>query len=865
MKNLAKLTGIIAILAITGFSLAGCDMDAVNGGTATYAVSFEPGEGSGTPPAAQTVNAGTNITLPGQGQMTAPTGQSFNGWRTGNQNYAAGAGYTVNADTIFTAQWSQGGASYAVSFEPGEGGGTPPAAQTVSAGTNITLPDQGQMTPPEGKVFSGWEAGGQSYAAGVSCSINADTIFTARWVVPAANPPDAPTGVQATAQSSGSISVSWNPVAGADSYEVYFAAGSSADFAPAPGGTVTGASYAHTGLQAGTTYQYRVRAVNSAGGSGFSTAASATTLSSGNGGGEPTVPGAPTGAQAAAQSDTIVLITWNPVSGALGYRVYYETASSSGKIPHTGGGWEGSTGYYADGLTLDTAYTFYVTSMYWDSATNTQGESDYSSPASATTMAEPPPLPGDPSDVTATALSHNSIEVTWSPAANAASYEVSYWALPDDDGTSYDNRAKETTINTSITISGLESGIYYSFEIIALNATGRSPGYYGVNASCRTETEALVIRAVARSADKSILVSWDEAAWAVSYKLYYREGSGVTNNINVTGASYTHTGLSEGKTYYYYIEANDSSGGLERSDTVSASIAPTPTGLTAQAETGMSIRVSWTAVSGATGYTVEYQTDSSSEWTPVQETLTTTSYTHSGLTEGVTYTYRVKAAINDSESGYSTTVSRTAQYVPPAPAAPTGVTATAQSSSSVSVSWNVVSGATSYKVYYRTSSSSASTRNLAGTVTSASYTHTGLQANTTYYYYIRAVTGAGAESAYSVYASATTLSSGSGGGAAPTKLATPTNILAYSGDSFVQISWTEVSLASTYKVYRSTSANGSYSEITVSLGASGSSTVIATDSNPGTGTSYYKVQAINTLSYLDLTASDLSAYVSVTR
>jgi hypothetical protein len=99
-----------------------------------------------------------------------------------------------------------------------------------------------------------------------------------------------------------------------------------------------------------------------------------------------------------------------------------------------------------------------------------------------------------------------------------------------------------------------------------------------------------------------------------------------------------------------------------------------------------------------------------------------------------------------------------------APSSPTGVNATTQSSSSISVSWSPVSGATSYKVYYEIGSSS--TKNLAGAATSTNYTHTGLDASTTYYYYIKAVNNAG-ESGYSAYSSnagATTSSGGGGSG-----------------------------------------------------------------------------------------------------
>jgi hypothetical protein len=89
------------------------------------------------------------------------------------------------------------------------------------------------------------------------------------------------------------------------------------------------------------------------------------------------------------------------------------------------------------------------------------------------------------------------------------------------------------------------------------------------------------------------------------------------------------------------------------------------------------------------------------------------------------------------------------------PSAPSNVYATVVSSSSISVSWSSVSGATSYDVYYEIGSSS--TKNFAINVTGTSYTHSGLQSNTTYFYYIKAKNSAGS-SGYSSYAYATTAS-----------------------------------------------------------------------------------------------------------
>jgi fibronectin type 3 domain-containing protein len=180
-------------------------------------------------------------------------------------------------------------------------------------------------------------------------------------------------------------------------------------------------------------------------------------------------------------------------------------------------------------------------------------------------------------------------------------------------------------------------------------------------------------------------------------------------------------------------------------------------------------------------------------------------------------------------------------------------------SSSLRIEWDASVNATSYKLYRSTSSSGTFTVVYSGSATE--YTNTGLSSGTTYYYKATAVNSAG-ESGYTSTVSGTTSSSGGG---TTTKLAAPANLQANSGGSFVQVSWDPVSLATSYKVYRSTSANGTYSEITVSIGTSGSR-VIATDSSPRTGTSYYKAQALpNTTYYPNLAASDLSAYVSVTR
>ncbi len=90
-------------------------------------------------------------------------------------------------------------------------------------------------------------------------------------------PPAAPTGLTASAISSGSVSLAWSAVPGATSYTVH--RDGAAPLA------VTSASATVTGLTASTTYTFRVSAVNTAGESPKSAPVSATTTGGGGGGG----------------------------------------------------------------------------------------------------------------------------------------------------------------------------------------------------------------------------------------------------------------------------------------------------------------------------------------------------------------------------------------------------------------------------------------------------------------------------------------------------------------------------------------------------------------------------------------------------
>ncbi|MBV5339456.1 MAG: fibronectin type III domain-containing protein, partial [Deltaproteobacteria bacterium] len=136
--------------------------------------------------------------------------------------------------------------------------------------------------------------------------------------------------------------------------------------------------------------------------------------------------------------------------------------------------------------------------------------------------------------------------------------------------------------------------------------------------------------------------------------------------------------------------------------------------------------------------------------------------------------------------------------LPTLPAAPTGVIA-AGGTKQVALSWSSVSNATSYNVYYATTSGVTTANGTRITNTATPAVQTDLTASTTYYYIVTAVNSVG-EGAPSVQVAAATLSATP----APAAPAVPSGITATGGANMVTLSWTASTGASSYNIYWST-------------------------------------------------------------
>ena len=183
-----------------------------------------------------------------------------------------------------------------------------------------------------------------------------------------------------------------------------------------------------------------------------------------------------------------------------------------------------------------------------------------------------------------------------------------------------------------------------------------------------------------------------------------------------------------------------------------------------------SVSVTWTAVTGATSYTV-YRSTSAGTQGSALGSPTAPSFVDSTVTPGTTYYYGVTATNSGGTSALSAQNSGFAAVAPPG--VPTNVAASdGTSTTSVSVTWTAVTGATSYTVYRSTS---AGTQGSAlGSPTAPSFVDSTVTPGTTYYYGVTATNGGGT-SALSAQNSGFAAVSGGGGGSLTGAALTPTS------------------------------------------------------------------------------------------
>ena len=201
----------------------------------------------------------------------------------------------------------------------------------------------------------------------------------------------------------------------------------------------------------------------------------------------------------------------------------------------------------------------------------------------------------------------------------------------------------------------------------------------GANVSFRGCAQPPVPTLSLTPGNNQVTVSWTNSGTGVVYDVYRNERGCNAGFIkaanNLSGTSFVDSGVANGFTYFYQVVAHPSaSEACGSAPTICTSVTPTgggpctlpaaPTGLTATAASASQINLSWTAVSGATGYNVYRSTTSGGPYTLVGSTAGT-SFSNTGLSCNTTYFYVVRATNSCGESGNSNQASATTGACPP--------------------------------------------------------------------------------------------------------------------------------------------------------------------------------------------------------
>ncbi|MDO4649994.1 MAG: fibronectin type III domain-containing protein, partial [Eubacteriales bacterium] len=320
-----------------------------------------------------------------------------------------------------------------------------------------------------------------------------------------------------------------------------------------------------------------------------------------------------------------------------------------------------------------------------------------------------------------------------------------------------------------------------------------------------------------------VKVSWDLIPGAERYRVFYKETQNGTwiNAGSTKSNSFIKTGLTSGKTYYFTVRclASFSEEYTSEYDKKGKSICYiAPPSINSASLTTTGIKLSWSAVAGAPKYRVFYKLSGANSWTVAGDT-TSLNYTINGLSSGKTYVFAVRC-VNAAGTSYVSdyfTKGRSKRFVK-APVL-SGVSA---ATSGVTVKWAASPGAVNYRVFYKLAGASKWTK--ASDTGKTSYTVTGLTSGKTYVFTVRCLNKEGTDFTSAVNSAGKTL----------LYLAAPT-VSASQASRGVKVSWSKVSGAEGYDVYRKISGE-TWTKI---KRISGGTTVSYTDKTGKPGTRYY--------------------------
>lgn len=475
--------------------------------------------------------------------------------------------------------------------------------------------------------------------------------------------PEVPSSLQANAVFQTSATLSWSAGAnpGGTRYEISASTdGFSLQFSTPVefSSNLTAATTGFSGLVAGTTYQFRVRA-QSPGGIQTAFAPFITTV---------TAPGGVAAPVGVALGISSIAWTWANAGPAASYRL---TRPATGAL-----------------VTVTTAPVFLETGLPTDTASGLRVEpftatasGGLSPPTTRFTHAEAPngPFIG--------AL--EPLVVAWFTGSNpfgVTIYEVS--ASTDDfvANTAVVVPVSSATTNPAAVVNGLAPGTTWWFRVRAVNGDGLFSGF---SESVATQTVPGAVASLAGTALGVSSVGWSWAATAgptvTSYDVFRASNGAFLGSA--AGTAFADTGLSTNAAYGIAVRARNGSGVGPLSAGATAFTAAAPP--TTTAVTGVfasSVALSWSANTNPAGTVFDVQRSTDNVSFSAAGSVVSATHVVTGLTGPATYYFRVRAVNGESvATAFASGVSTFVFGTPPSP--PVGLAAASAGSLRIRLDW----------------------------------------------------------------------------------------------------------------------------------------------------------------------------------
>ena len=401
-----------------------------------------------------------------------------------------------------------------------------------------------------------------------------------------------------------------------------------------------------TGLQAGGTYQVRIRAENAFGWGAYSDPVAEATLPL-------SAPGVPGGLEVV-RSAGAISVSWTSGEGASGYNVVFSSDDKrSWGRSHTN---VAVTSVTISDVDDDAAYFVAV------QAVNSVGSSGWvNSGRVGPLVSVPLSAPGVPGGLEVV-RSAGAISISWASGEGASGYNVVF----SSDGKRSWGRSHTNVAVTSVTISDVDDDAAYFVAVQAVNSVGSS-GW--VNSGRVGPLVSVPLSApgvpggleVVRSAG-AISISWASGEGASGYNVVFSSDgkrSWGRSHTNVAVTSVTISDVDDDAAYFVAVQAVNSvgssgwvnSGRVGPLVSVPLSAPGVPGGLEVVRSAG-AISVSWASGEGASGYNVVFSSDDKQSWGRSHSNVAVTSVTISDVDDDAAYFVAVQAVNSAGSSGW---------------------------------------------------------------------------------------------------------------------------------------------------------------------------------------------------------------------